>query len=96
MNVSISLKFSVPCHLTWILPQQVKHIRKQFLLKKKSHLSLVKQLVLTSELLLGFKVEMNEAIPTSHKAILFHFPVELDRQPCIYLHLEVFFITVQS
>lgn len=53
-------------------------------------------LVLTSELLLGFKVEMNEAIHTSHKAILFHFPVELDRQPCIDLHLEVFFITVQG
>lgn len=65
-------------------------------IKKKSHLSLVKQLVLTSELLLGFKVEMNEAIHTSHKTILFHFPVELDRQPCIYLHLEVFFVTVQG
>lgn len=57
---------------------------------------MVKQLVLTSELSLGFKVEMNEAIHTSHKAILFHLPVELDRQPHIDLHSEVFFVTVQG
>lgn len=62
MNVS-SLKCSVLYHLLQILPQQVK----QFL--QKGHMPLVKQLALTSEVLLVFKVEMNEAIHSSHKAI---------------------------
>lgn len=62
MNVS-SLKCSVLYHLLQILPQQVK----QFL--QKGHMPLVKQLALTSEVLLVFKVEMNEAIHSSYKAI---------------------------
>jgi len=34
--MSVYLKFSVLCHFVGILPQQVKHIRKQFVLKKSS------------------------------------------------------------
>lgn len=51
---------------------------------------MVKQLMITSELSLGLKVEMIETIHTSHKAILFHLPVEIGGQPPLGLHEEVF------
>lgn len=84
---------NVQGYATWYgsLPQQVK----QFLQKRSSVIG-KKLLALTSELLLGFKVEINKAIPTFHKAILFHLPLELDRQPFIDLHAEAFFIAVQG
>lgn len=87
MNVSISLKCSVLYYLLQILPQQVK----QFL-QKEGQVPLVEQLALISELLLAFKVEMNEAIPPLIKLFLFHLLVVLNRWPCIYLHSEVFFL----
>lgn len=80
MNV-LSLKCSVLYHLLQILPQQVK----QFL--QKGHMPLVKQLALTSEVLLVFKVEMNEAIHSSHKAI---FISSLGRTRQTALHLFAF------
>lgn len=91
MNVSILFKCSGLCRLIWILTTAGEAVPTEKVICHWYKLS-----ALTSELLLGFKVEINKAIPTFHKAILFHLPLELDRQPFIDLHSEAFFIAVQG